>query len=83
MYLTEDSTTMSYQYIVSKNGEIPLPDNMCDELMLKLGDILTCEVTKNKSLTLQKHTDQTLSDAQLKVAGNLTRIIEFNPDDYN
>ncbi|PRO72747.1 hypothetical protein C6Y40_15110 [Alteromonas alba] len=74
---------MSYQYIVSKNGEIPLPDNMCDELMLKLGDILTCEVTKNKSLTLQKHTDQTLSDAQLKVAGNLTRIIEFNPDDYN
>jgi len=74
---------MSYQCIVGKNGEIPLPDNMCDELALKLGDILICEVTKDKSLTLQKHKDQTLSDAQLKAAGNLTRIIEFNPDDYN
>lgn len=67
---------MNYQVTLGENNEIPLPDDLCSELDIKIGDILLCEVVENSSkLVMTKHSNQTLSDADIASAGNLTRVI--------
>lgn len=69
---------MNYQVKLSENNEIPLPDDLCSELDIKIGDILLCEVVENSSkLVMTKHSNQTLSDADIASAGNLTRVISL------
>lgn len=69
---------MNYQVKLGENNEIPLPDNLCSELDIKIGDILFCEVVENSSkLVMTKHSNQTLSDADIASAGNLTRVISL------
>lgn len=72
---------MGYQFTIGENGEIPLLDEICRNLDIELGDILCCEVTKDKTLTLQKHEKQTLTDAQIQSSGKLTRVVEYIPED--
>lgn len=69
--------TMIYQAKLGKNNQIPLPDNICRELGINLGDILICELADNSSLVMRKHTDQTLSDADIAVDGNLIRVTPY------
>ena len=67
---------------VGKNGAIPLPDNK--ECNLNIGDILLCKLTEDKrSIELEKFSDQSLTDEQIKVHGYLARVEPLNPDDYN
>jgi hypothetical protein len=67
--------------IVGKNGAIPLPDN--EECKLNIGDILLCKLSKDKrSIELEKFSDQSLNDEQIKAHGSLTRVEPLNPDDY-
>lgn len=69
---------MNYQVKLGENNEIPLPDDLCSELDIKIGDILLCEVVENSSkLVMTKHSNQTLSDADIASAGNLTRVISL------
>jgi bifunctional DNA-binding transcriptional regulator/antitoxin component of YhaV-PrlF toxin-antitoxin module len=69
---------MGYQFKVGKNNEVPLPDDICDDLDIKIGDILICEVAANSSsISMKKHCDQTLSDDDITSAGNLTRVIPY------
>ena len=66
---------------VGKNGAIPLPDNK--ECNLNIGDILLCKLTEDKrSIELEKFSDQSLNDEQIKAHGSLTRVEPLNPDDY-
>jgi bifunctional DNA-binding transcriptional regulator/antitoxin component of YhaV-PrlF toxin-antitoxin module len=72
---------MGYLFKVGKNNEVPLPDDICDELDIKIGDILICEVAENSSsISMKKHCDQTLSDDVINSAGNLTRVIPYFPE---
>lgn len=60
---------------VGKNGAIPLPDELCQDSKLSIGDILLCTVMKdNNSIKLEKYEDQTLSDEQIEGHGSLTRV---------
>lgn len=60
---------------VGKNGAIPLPDELCQDSKLSIGDILLCTVMKgNNSIKLEKYEDQTLSDEQIEEHGSLTRV---------
>lgn len=69
---------MNYQVKIGENNEIPLPDDLCSELDIKVGDIMFCEVVEKYSeIAMTKHIDQTLSDADIASAGNLTRVISF------
>ena len=69
---------MSYQITIGKNNEIALPDDLCDEIQVKVGDILICEATMAPpALTMKKHCDQTLSDDDIAAAGNLARIFAY------
>ena len=73
---------MSYKVKLCKNRQIPLPDSICRELGFNIGDILICESVENSSkIVLKKHIDQTLNDVAVASAGNLTRIIQYTPDD--
>ncbi|WP_287243200.1 hypothetical protein [Pseudoalteromonas sp.] len=66
---------------VGKNLAIPLPDN--NESKLNIGDILLCKLSEDKrSIELEKFSDQTLNDGQIKKHGALTRVEPLNPDDY-
>ncbi len=66
---------------VGKNLAIPLPDNK--ESKLNIGDILLCKLSEDKrSIELEKFSDQTLNDEQIKAHGALTRVEPLNPDDY-
>lgn len=70
---------------VGKNGAIPLPqdENFTEENKLKIGDILLCTLTKDKrSIKLEKFSDQSLTDEQIKAHGSLCRVEELNPDDF-
>ncbi|GAB2917150.1 hypothetical protein [Rheinheimera gaetbuli] len=72
---------MSHQVKVSKNNQIQLPNNLCIELGINLGDILFCELAEDSSkIVMTKHIDQSLGDAEIESAGNLTRVIPFEPD---
>lgn len=67
---------MGYQVELGNNNEIPLPDELCAQLNLNIGDILLCEKgDSTQVLVLSKHINQTLTDAEIASAGNLTRII--------
>jgi len=70
---------MNYNVNILKDNVLPLPDAMCSELGFAVGDILICEMDKNRSqMSMSKHTDQTLTDEQISAAGNLTRVISLS-----
>jgi hypothetical protein len=73
---------MSYSVEFINNNLLPLPDELCTELGFSVGDILVCEMNKDRSeMRMVKHTDQTLTDEQILAAGNLTRVINTMPDE--
>lgn len=75
---------MNYQVKLGSNNEIPLPDDLCRELNFAIGDILLCEKLDNAAaIVLSKHIDQTLTDAEIESAGNLTRVIPIRADDVS
>jgi len=68
---------------VGKNGAIPLPpdEDFSAENRLKIGDILLFTIMKDKrSIKLEKFSDQSLSDKEIKAHGYLCRVEEFNPE---
>lgn len=72
---------MSYQVKIGKNGKIPIPDDLCNELDFNVGDILFCEaIADSSAISISKHCDQTLSDDHVASAGNLTRVIFYEPE---
>lgn len=72
---------MSYQVKIGKLNQILIPDELCNELKLKVGDILICETTVGSSaISMSKHCNQALSDDDIAAAGNLTRVISFVHD---
>ncbi len=72
---------MHYQVKIGKNNETPLPEALCSELGINIGDILICETMENSSkIVMTKHCNQTLSDADISAAGNLTRVISCSPN---
>ena len=75
---------MKYQVELNKNNEISLPDNLCRELNFVVGDILLCEkLGDTLAIVLSKYVDQTLSDAEIESAGNLTRVIPILTKDVS
>lgn len=81
LFLSTQLITESYQVTIGKNNQIPIPENICMELGINLGDILICKLAENATqIQMTKHEDQTLSDAEIASAGNLTRIISYIPD---
>lgn len=69
---------MSYQVRVGKNSQIPLPDDLCRELGINLGDILICKLLESSTkIEMAKHIDQTLSDAEIESEGNLARVTPY------
>ena len=70
---------MSYTIEILKDNVLPLPDSLCLELGFAVGDILICEMDKDRSeMKMTKHTEQTLTDEQISSAGNLTRVISLS-----
>lgn len=71
---------MTYQVKIDENNLIPIPDLLCEELGLQVGDIMLCEaVISSSEIVMTKHRDQTLNDAEIASAGSLTRVI-FLPE---
>ncbi len=71
---------MNYQIEIGDNNLIPIPDVLCQELGIQVGDILLCEaVASSLEIVMTKHSDQTLNDAEIASAENLTRVI-FLPE---
>lgn len=70
---------MNYQTEIGNSGNlIPIPDVICQELGIELGDILLCEaVASSSGIVMTKHSDQTLNDAEIASAGNLTRVVSL------
>lgn len=72
---------MKYQVKLNSNNEIPLPDDLCRELNFAVGDILLCEkLDSTVAITLSKHIDQSLTDAEIASAGNLARVIPIQTE---
>ena len=72
---------MSHIVQLGENGLVPLPDELCEELGIDIGDILICEVTADTpAISMTKHHIQTLSDKDIAAAGNLVRVIPHTPD---
>lgn len=66
---------------VGKNGAISLPDN--EECKFAIGDILLCNLTEDQfSIELEKFSDQSLNDEQIKAHGSLVCVEPLNPEDY-
>ena len=75
------AVNMTYRFQLNDERLVTLPDVICSELGFQLGDILIREVTDNASkLTLRKHRVQTLTDDEIALAGNLTRVIPLESD---
>lgn len=73
---------MSYTVEILKNNLLPLPESLCTELGFAVGDILVCEMNKERNeIRMIKHTDQTLSDEAIEAASNLTRVISLSADE--
>lgn len=69
---------MGNRVIIGKNNEVVLPDNLCNDLEIKIGDILIFESAADSSATIMsKHCDQTLSDDEIAAAENLARVVPF------
>lgn len=74
-----EGNKMGYQCTIGKNNEIPLPDDICDKLDIRIGDILICEVAaKSSSISVKKHCEQDLSDDEVASSGNLARVIAYD-----
>ncbi|MBT0730153.1 hypothetical protein [Rosenbergiella nectarea] len=74
---------MNYQVKIGEDSLLPIPDILCQELGIQVGDILICEARVNSSeIVMTKYSDQTLNDAQIASAGNLTRVISLSEDLY-
>jgi len=72
---------MSYTVEIKKDGLLLLPDRLCSQLGFEVGDVLICELAAERSeLLLKKHINQSLSDTQIAAAGNLTRVIAYEPE---
>ena len=72
---------MSYQVKLWNFNQIPIPDELCNELKIKVGDILICEITVGSSaISMSKHCNQALTDDEITAAGNLTCVISFVHD---
>ena len=72
---------MCYQVRIFDNNLLPIPDVLCQELNIQAGDILICEAGANTSeIVMTKYSDQTLNDAEIASAGNLTRVISLPED---
>ena len=70
---------MSYTIETLKGNVIPLPDSLCLELGFAVWDILICEMDKGRSeMKMTKYADQSLTNEQISVARNLTRIISVS-----
>lgn len=75
---------MKYQVELNRNYEIALPDDLCRELNFAVGDILLCKKLDDTAvLVLNKHIDQSLSNAEIESAGNLTRVIPILTKDVS
>lgn len=69
--------------LIGKNFEIPLADEYCEALGIEVGDILLCTLMKDKrSIKLEKFSDQSLNDEQIKAHGYLCSAEELNPEDF-
>lgn len=69
---------MSYTVEITKDNLIPVPDALCAELGITVGDILVCTMDKDRAeISMIKHIDQTLTDEQISAAGNLTRVVSL------
>lgn len=69
---------MSYQSTIGPNYEISLPDKICDQLGINVGDILKCELLKDTpGFSLKKNEDQSLSDKEVSSSDDLTRVTEL------
>ena len=72
---------MTYQFQMNDERLVPLTGVICSALGFHVGNILICEVTDNASkLALRKHIVQTLTDDEIALSGNLTRVIPFESD---
>lgn len=75
------AVNMTHRFQMNDERLVPLTDAICSELGFQVGDILICEVSDDASkLTLRKHSDQTLTDDEIALAGNLTRVIPLDSD---
>ncbi|GGW72312.1 hypothetical protein GCM10008111_30510 [Alishewanella tabrizica] len=73
---------MSYTVEILQNNLLPLPEPLCTALGFAVGDILVCEMNKERNeMRMVKHTDQTLSDEAIEAASNLTRVISLSADE--
>ncbi len=76
LFFSHQGVTVSYHVKVGKNNQIPLPDDLCKELRINLGDILICKLVENSTkIEMTKHENQTLSDAEIASVENLKRVI--------
>lgn len=72
---------MSYQVTLVENNLLPLPDKLCTELGVDVGDILIFEIADDRTaLVARKHTEQTLDDEQLATAGKLARVVSYKTE---
>lgn len=72
---------MSYQITLVEKNLLPLPDKLCAELGINVGDILIFEIADDRTaLVARKHTDQTLNDEQLASARNLARVVSYKTE---
>uniref|UniRef100_UPI00404876EE AbrB/MazE/SpoVT family DNA-binding domain-containing protein n=1 Tax=Rheinheimera sp. TaxID=1869214 RepID=UPI00404876EE len=72
---------MSYQITLVENNLLPLPDKLCAELGINVGDILIFEIADDRTALLaKKHTEQTLDDEQIASARNLARVVSYKTE---
>lgn len=72
---------MSYRVTLGHHNEVQLPDALCQELGIEIGDIMVFGAhPDSESLIVTKHGDQTLTDDEIAAAGNLSRVIPYAPE---
>ncbi|CAM5196375.1 hypothetical protein [Alishewanella longhuensis] len=69
---------MSYRVSLGHHNEVQLPDALCQELGIEIGDIMVFGAHPDyESLIVTKHSDQALTDDEIMAAGNLARVIPY------
>lgn len=74
---------MSYRVALGRHNEVQLPDALCKALGIEIGDIMSFEAHSDsdpQALIATRHSDQTLTDAEIAAAGNLSRVIPYSPE---
>lgn len=72
---------MNYQVKIGEDSLLPIPDILCQELGIQVGDILICEAVANSSeIVMSKYSDQSLNDVEIASVGNLTRVISMSEE---